>query len=89
MDEVGLGAPPDRLTPHSLRRTFISLVLAAGDDPAHVMRQVGHTDPKVTLGIYARVMLRKDGERERLLALVRGNGSSVDLEAIQGRRVTS
>ena len=26
--------------------------------------QVGHTDPKVTLGIYAKVMLRTDGERD-------------------------
>jgi len=30
------------------------------------MREVGHSDPKVTLGIYAKVMLRRDGERERL-----------------------
>jgi hypothetical protein len=36
------------------------------------MREVGHSDPKVSLGIYAKVMLRRDGERERLRALVRG-----------------
>ena len=74
-EEAGLGPLPDRLTPHSLRRTFISVLLAAGEDPPYVMRQVGHSDPKVTLGIYAQVMLRKDGERERLRALVHGNST--------------
>ncbi len=73
-DQAGLGPLPHGLTPHSLRRTFISLLLAAGDDPPYVMRQVGHSDPKVTLGIYAQVMLRKDGERARLRALLCGNG---------------
>jgi hypothetical protein len=36
------------------------------------MRQVGHADPKVTLSIYAQVMFRGEGERERLKALVEG-----------------
>jgi integrase len=66
----GLGPLPDGLTPHSLRRTFISLLLAAGEDAPFVMQQVGHTDPKVTLGVYAQVMFRRDGERERLRELL-------------------
>ena len=37
------------------------------------MRQVGHSDPKVTLSIYAQVMFRGEGERERLRALVEGS----------------
>jgi integrase len=36
-------------TPHTLRRTYISLLLAAGCDPAYVQHQVGHTDPSLTL----------------------------------------
>jgi hypothetical protein len=36
------------------------------------MAQCGHTDPKVTLGIYAKAMDRRDGEPERLKALVEG-----------------
>ncbi len=63
---------PDGLTPHSLRRTFISLLLAIGEEVPYVMRQVGHTDPKVTLAIYAQEMSRDDGERERLRALIDG-----------------
>ncbi len=72
-EQAGLGPLPQGLTPHSLRRTFISLLLAAGEDPPYVMRQVGHSDPRVTLGIYAQVMFRKDGERERLRTFVRSN----------------
>ena len=55
-----------------MRRTFISLLLAIGEDVPYVMGQVGHADPKVTLSIYAQVMFRGEGERERLDALVNG-----------------
>jgi integrase len=73
LEEHGLAPLPDGLTPHSLRRTFISLLLAIGEDVPYVMRQVGHSDPKVTLAIYAQVMFRGQGERERLHALVEGS----------------
>ncbi len=67
------GSPPlPLLTPHSLRHTCASLRFAVGDEAPYVMAQLGHTDPKVTLGIYAHVMFRRDGERERLRALVEG-----------------
>jgi hypothetical protein len=42
------------------------------------MEQLGHTDPKVTLGIYARVMRRSEGDRERLRALVDGQPASLE-----------
>lgn len=60
------------LTPHSLRRTFASILVALGEDPAYVMAQMGHTDPTLTLRVYAQQMRRRDGERERLRALVNG-----------------
>lgn len=69
----GLSPLPEGITPHSLRRTFISLLLATGSEVPYVMRQVGHTDPKVTLSIYAQVMYRGEGERERLKAVVEGS----------------
>jgi integrase len=79
---------PEGLTPHSLRRTFISLLLALGEEVPYVMRQVGHADPKVTLSIYAQVMFRGEGERERLQAVVEGSdwallGTGADSEASQ------
>jgi len=69
---VGTEALPERLTPHSLRHTFASILVALGEDPAYVMGQMGHTDPHLTLRIYAKQMGRRDGERERLRALVQG-----------------
>jgi integrase len=65
---------PQPLTPHSLRRMFISVLLALGKPVPYVMRQAGHTDPKVTLSIYAQVMDYAPGELERLRALVDGEG---------------
>jgi integrase len=63
---------PEGITPHSLRRTYISLLLATGADVPYVMRQVGHADPKVTLSIYAQAMHRGEGERERLKMVSEG-----------------
>jgi integrase len=63
---------PEGLTPHSLRRTFASILVAVGDDPTYVMGQLGHTDPGLTLRIYSHQMRRRDGERERLQSLVKG-----------------
>jgi integrase len=45
-----------------LRRTHISLLLAAGCDPACVMTQVGHTDPTLTLRIYQQLLKRRRSE---------------------------
>jgi hypothetical protein len=53
------GHPPlGRVTPHTLRRTFISLLLANGAELSYVMSQVGHTDEGTTLRIYAKVLRR-------------------------------
>jgi integrase len=49
---------PEKVTPHTLRRTFASLALAAGRDPRWVMGQLGHTDARLTLNVYAQVMQR-------------------------------
>lgn len=68
----GAAPLPDGLTPHSLRRTFASILVALGRDPAVVMRQMGHTTPGMTLGVYAAAMDWADGERDRLRALVEG-----------------
>lgn len=66
--ERGLAQLPDGLTPNSLRRTYASLLLAKGDEVPFVMQLLGHANPSVTLGVYAQVMFRGEGERERLRA---------------------
>jgi len=83
---------PERLTPHSLRRTFASLLFALGRTAPEVMDQLGHTDPKLTLRIYARAMRRDAGDSERLRALAGAvdwaqtgtNGANGDAEALLG-----
>ncbi len=58
--------------PHKLRHAFASILVALGEDPISVMRQIGHTDPNFTLRVYTHMMGRDSQERERLRALVRG-----------------
>jgi integrase len=65
-----LQEPIASATPHSLRRTFISLLLATGADVPYVMAQAGHTDPKTTLGIYAQVIASTTDHGAALDALV-------------------
>lgn len=47
-----------KVTPHALRRTYISLMLESGAPLPYVMDQVGHADSKTTLEIYAQVQER-------------------------------
>lgn len=60
------------MTPHGLRHTYISGLLALGWDVPTVMAEVGHASSQLTLGVYAHVMRRDAGARERLRALFDG-----------------
>jgi len=64
---------PKGVTPHKLRHTFASTLIACGEDPASVMAQIGHTDPKFTLRVYTHMMRRSPEERARLKTLVLGD----------------
>lgn len=50
MSRAGL---PAGLTPHHLRHTCASLLVAGGADPVAVQRHLGHKDVSTTLNIYA------------------------------------
>ena len=54
------GLPPlPHITPHSLRRTYISIALLANKfDVKWVMDQVGHADSKMTMDVYAQLQQR-------------------------------
>jgi integrase len=43
------------VTPHALRHTFASLLIARGRDPVFVADQMGHSSPAITLGVYAHL----------------------------------
>ena len=70
--EAGEVPLPVGLTPHSLRRTFASLLYAIGEPAPVVMQELGHTHPGLALRIYAAAMRRDDDENERLRALIEG-----------------
>ena len=77
--------PLPRTTPHTLRRTYISIALLANRfDVKWVMSQVGHADSKMTLDVYAQLEQRiKRDHGVRFDALVRSaeeqiHGQSMD-----------
>jgi integrase len=51
---AGLQAP-GKLTLHSLRHTFASLLIARRLDVVFVSRQLGHANPSITLTVYAHL----------------------------------
>jgi hypothetical protein len=71
-DHGGAPAAAGGLSPHALRRSFASWLIAEGQDVAYVMDQLGHTDPSMPVGIYARAIRngrRSACSRRRLEAL--------------------
>ncbi len=74
---------PERITPHSLRRTFASVLYALGEDPGVVMDEMGHTDPALALRVYRQAMRREQEEKDRLRALVEGVHLAVPVSATE------
>jgi integrase len=62
---------PVTVTPHTVRRTFASLCFFAGRDLRWVMGQLGHDDPRMTLGVYAQCMKRTRIDDEVVWRLMR------------------
>lgn len=56
-------------TLHELRHTFASILIAQGELPTLVARQMGHADPAITMKVYAHLWEEHEsvaGARERL-----------------------
>jgi integrase len=66
--DVGIEPISDRVTPHSLRRTYASLRAAAGDHPVYIAEQLGHTDPGFTFRVYQRAVKRRERLNDAYLA---------------------
>jgi integrase len=59
------------ITPHALRHTYASMLIAQGRDPVYVADQLGHSTPVITLRTYAhlfRAAQREVRSREQLEA---------------------
>lgn len=59
------------VTNHSLRRTFCALLFEAGKSPRYAMEQMGHTDAKLALEVYAKVIGEEQGACDALDSLIR------------------
>jgi integrase len=57
---AGLAGGPTRISLHSLRHGFASLLIAKGLNVVFVSRQLGHANPTVTLSTYAHLFERAD-----------------------------
>jgi integrase len=74
---------PERITPHSLRRTFASVLYALGEDPGVIMDEMGHTDPALALRVYRQAMRRGEDEKAQLRALIDGAATYAPQEAVR------
>jgi integrase len=60
LDQLGIETVSDRVTPHSLRRTYASVRFALGDDPVYVAGQMGHADAgRLAANLYAKAVKRR------------------------------
>lgn len=81
---AAVGEPPlPKITPHSLRRTWCSIMFALNEPLPNVMADGGWTDPKVPLSIYAHAMRRDPDENAALKALVEGRVLALNWHSAQ------
>jgi integrase len=59
VNRAGITAP-GRLSLHSLRHAYASLLISQGLNVVFVSRQLGHANPNITLGVYAHLYARND-----------------------------
>lgn len=80
--------PP--VSPHALRRTYISLLIEAGAPLPYVMRQVGHEDSRTTLEVYAQVQQRLSRKQvhQAFDDLLASAGEAADVPT-EGREIMS
>ncbi len=57
---AGLTSEGKRLSLHSLRHGYASLLISKGLNVVYVSRQLGHANPNVTLGVYAHLFGQAD-----------------------------
>ncbi|HEX7246265.1 MAG TPA: site-specific integrase [Solirubrobacterales bacterium] len=60
LEKAGIAAISERVSPHSLRRTYASLRFACGDDPVYVAEQGGWEDPYFPMKVYAKAVRRRE-----------------------------
>jgi integrase len=85
----GLPPLPEKITPHSLRRTWAMLAAQVGRDPHWISDQIGHVSASFTLEIYQQTRHRRvtDKERQAIWELMRFADEPEDCPLVGRRRV--
>jgi integrase len=60
LQEAGIEPIDTDVSPKALRRTYASLRIGLGDDPAYVARQIGHKTANFTMEVYAEAIGRRE-----------------------------
>jgi integrase len=71
-----LAGLPSSLTFHDLRHASVSRLIRAGLDPVTVANVHGHSDPHVTLKVYATLFNRQRTDEAVRLALAAGSSAA-------------
>ena len=66
------------VTPHLLRHTYITNLIAAGVDPKTVQYLAGHENSKVTMDIYAKAKYNKPEKLSGVINEAIGQGSGAN-----------
>jgi integrase len=70
--------------PHTLRHTFASLLIEAGEPLTYIQKQLGHHSPAFTLNVYGHLLPR--GDRRAVDALDDAPGTAIGHDDPQARR---
>jgi len=70
------------LSPHSIRHTYASQMLAAGCDIAWLAKQLGHSSPAVTLGIYSHFI---PGKKPGAVNVLDRSKNANEMQMVVGR----
>ncbi len=73
--------------PHTLRHTYASLLIQAGEPLTYVQRQLGHHSPEFTMGVYAHFV--PQGDRRAVDLLDDATGRNLYATASDRAEVTS
>jgi integrase len=74
----------EHVTPHTLRRTFASLLAELGMQPRRAMYLLGHTNPMLTMRIYQQVLDVAEDTAAKLEEIMAGPLDEV-VAALSGR----
>lgn len=84
-DEVNKYAPEQKpmvitpFTPHELRHTFCTILFESGIDVLTAQKQMGHSDPKITMDIYTHISEQYEEKQLSKLDLFLNNASQMQV----------